>query len=59
MPTFENAFDNPQHWRDRAEEIRLLAEDMKDKQSIETMLRIALDYDHLAKRAEKRARRTP
>jgi hypothetical protein len=51
--------DDPQHWRDRADEIRLLAEDMKDKQSIETMLRIALDYDHLAKRAEERARQTP
>jgi hypothetical protein len=47
---------DPKHWRDRAEEARLLAHDMKDTQSREAMLRIAKDYDYLAERAAQRAR---
>ena len=41
---------DPKHWRDRAEEARLLALDMKDAHSREAMLRIAKDYDQLAER---------
>jgi ATP-dependent DNA ligase len=46
-------------WRDRAEEARLLSEEMNDPHSKETMRRIAEDYDRLAERAEERAKLAP
>jgi hypothetical protein len=39
------------HWRDSAEEMRALAEDVADEEARETMLRLAKDYDRLAERA--------
>ncbi len=47
--------NNPEHWRKRAEEMRVLAEQMADEQSRITMLRIASDYERLATRAEQRS----
>ena len=49
-------FDDPAHWRARAEEARTLADQMHDDKSRETMLRIATDYERLAKHAEERAK---
>jgi hypothetical protein len=46
---------SPKHWRDRAEEARVLAEDMRDTVSKEMMLRLAAEYDRLAKRAQERS----
>jgi hypothetical protein len=46
--------NNPDHWRERAAEMRKLAEDIKDSGAKETMLRIAADYDRLAERADLR-----
>ena len=51
------ATDDPQHWRDSANEIRALIEDIKDEASKQKMLRIADDYERLAKRAEERGKR--
>jgi hypothetical protein len=48
--------NNPQHWRDRAEEARVNAEQMRDPESKRMMLEIADGYMRLAERAEQRLR---
>jgi hypothetical protein len=47
--------NDPEHWCNRAEEARTLANQMSDEASKQTMLRIAADYEHLAERAALRA----
>lgn len=46
--------NDPEHWRERAKEVRAMAEDMADPASKQKMLDVAADYEHLAKRAEDR-----
>jgi hypothetical protein len=46
--------NDPKHWRDRAEEARAVADQLTDDFAKKQMLRIADDYETLAKRAEKR-----
>ena len=53
-----NKSDDPNHWRNRAEEARAIAVQMKDTHTKATMLAIAQDYDKLAVRAEQRAAKT-
>ena len=50
--------NDPQHWRDRAAEMRALAENMKDAETIAIMNRLADDYDRLADRAAIRNQRS-
>jgi hypothetical protein len=47
-------FNDPEHWQKRAEETRVLAEQMNDKTAKMIMLRIADDYEKLSARAAAR-----
>jgi hypothetical protein len=59
MPRPASLFTDPTTWRERAEGMRVLADEIRDAETKHRMLRIADEYDRLAKRAEERARRTP
>ena len=41
--------NDPDHWRARAEEARILANEMNDSKTKDAMLRIADEYEHLAR----------
>jgi hypothetical protein len=45
----------PQHWRQRASELRVLANTVDGHEAQETMLRIAQHYDRLAIKAEEQS----
>src|ERR1700731_3328177 len=49
----EAIIDEPAHWRSRAAEARVRAEQMSGPESKSTMLKIAESYDILAKLAER------
>ena len=51
--------NDPQHWRDRATEMRAIAEEANDLIAKAMMLRLADDYDKLADRAATRASGSP
>jgi hypothetical protein len=54
MAAWWSPTNDSQHWRNRAEEMRNLADETTDQHSRDTMFRIADDYDLLARRAEER-----
>jgi hypothetical protein len=55
MPIAPQHFNGPGHWHQRAEEVRVLAEQMNTERTRKLMLRIADDYDDLAVRAAIRS----
>ena len=50
----EALVNDPEHWRDRADEARGIASQMTDANARHTMTGIAEGYDRLAVRAEER-----
>lgn len=44
----ETSIGNPEHWRSRAEEARMIARETKDSRTKDALLRIADEYEHLA-----------
>jgi hypothetical protein len=53
--TLQGIYD-AKHWRDRAAEMRVLSDEMKDFEARTLILKLANDYD-IADRAEDRAAR--
>jgi len=47
--------NDAKHWRDRAAEMRVLAEEMTNRDAGRMMIKLAADYDKLADRAEARS----
>ncbi|MBV8829694.1 MAG: hypothetical protein JO108_10765 [Acidobacteriaceae bacterium] len=45
---------DPERWRRRAEEMRRLGEEMRDPTTKRILLRLAIDYDKMAERADRR-----
>jgi hypothetical protein len=50
---------DPAHWRERAEEVRRVAETLAGPKARQTMLEIAERYDRLAERALIRTAKRP
>jgi hypothetical protein len=50
-----NQINDAEQWRARGEEMRAVAEDMLDPTNKATALRIAVDYERLARWAEERS----
>jgi len=57
MPKFD--INDPEHWRQRAQEARAMAAQMNDPISRAMMEGVADDYEKLARRAEERRRKSP
>jgi hypothetical protein len=55
--TSESLINDPDHWRARAEEARILASEEKDSKTKDALLRLADDYEHLAEWVENWALR--
>jgi hypothetical protein len=53
------AYSDPAHWRGRAKEMRVLAEQMDECVSKQMVHRIAEDYERLAQTAEQRVKDAP
>jgi hypothetical protein len=49
-----NLLDKPERWRKRAEEMRTIADGMREPTTKRMMLDLAVSYDHLAERADQR-----
>lgn len=57
--TMTASFHQPEHWRQRAEEMRTLAHEIRDLVARASMLDIGDQYERLALRAEERMQNQP
>jgi hypothetical protein len=53
---FDTRLEDVERWRNRAEEMRIIAEEMISEGNKQVALRLAADYDRLADLAEERVR---
>jgi hypothetical protein len=51
---YSSLYNDPRHWRQRAQQMRFVATGITDPKSKKIMLEIADSYDRLAERAEIR-----
>ena len=49
-------FDDPQYWRDRAEQVRALADGVSNERARNAIFEIAAEYELLADSAQERAK---
>jgi hypothetical protein len=54
---YQSHLDDPEYWRDRAEQVRALVDEVSNQKTKDEILRIVADYDLLAFRAQERAKR--
>jgi hypothetical protein len=54
---YQSHLDDPEYWRDRAEQVRALADEVSNQSARDAILRIVADYELLAIRAQERAKR--
>jgi hypothetical protein len=54
---YQSHLDDPDYWRDRAAEVRALADDVNNQKARDVILQMAAEYEILADRAQERARR--
>lgn len=52
--TGHSYLDDPEHWRDRAAQVRALADQIGNEKAQAALFQIAAEYMHLAERAEER-----
>jgi hypothetical protein len=55
MASEKPRWDDPAHWRGRGEDMRALAKQTHDPKTQRMMIKLADDYEKLARRAEERS----
>jgi len=55
--TYQPHLDDPEYWRDRAQQVRALTGQISNLKARDAILAIAAEYELIADRAQERARR--
>jgi hypothetical protein len=54
---YQSHLDDPEYWRDRAEQVRALADQLSNQKARDSILAIAAEYELIADKAKERAKR--